>query len=55
MTGDANKKNWQKIVYDSPDIIKQYNKAMGGTYDFDQKLSYYKPKVRTITRISFIY
>ncbi len=49
MTSDANKKNWRKIVYDCPDIIKQYNKTMGGTDAFDQKLSYYKPKVKTIS------
>ena len=28
---------------------KQYNKTMGGTDAFDQKLSYYKPKVKIIS------
>ena len=46
---NANKKNWRKIVYDCPDIIKQYNKMMGVTDAFDQKLSYYKPKVKIIS------
>ena len=40
-------KRWERMNYHQPSIIKTYNKAMGGTDSFDQRLSYFKPALKT--------
>jgi len=39
---------WRTQNFQFPSIIKWYNKGMGGTDLFDQFLSYYRPKVKTV-------
>jgi hypothetical protein len=47
---------WQRIENLRPTIIKHYNYGMGGTDDgIDQKMSYYRPKVRTVSWILKIF
>ena len=40
-------KQWERVTYPQPSIIKVYNKTMGGTDSFDQRLSYFRPSVKT--------
>ena len=40
-------RRWERITYPQPSIIKTYNTAMGGTDSFDQRLSYFRPALKT--------
>ena len=40
-------KRWERHTIQQPSIIKTYNSTMGGTDAFDQRLSYYRPSVKT--------
>ena len=40
-------RRWERITYPQPSIIKTYNSAMGGTDSFDQRLSYFRPALKT--------
>ncbi len=47
-TIDVNK-NFARANFSQPSIIKQYNKGMGGTDSFDQRLSMFRPKLKTLS------
>jgi hypothetical protein len=47
--------NWQRIEIHRPTIIKHYNHGMGGTDGIDQRMSYYRPKVKTVSWIPKIF
>lgn len=40
---------WVEMDINQPTIVKIYNKGMGGTDQDDQKLSNYRPKVKTVS------
>jgi len=40
-------KRWERLTIQQPTIIKTYNTTMGGTDAFDQRLSYYRPSIKT--------
>jgi hypothetical protein len=40
--------NWHQRRFDMPHLFKLYNKGMGGTDSIDQRMSYYRPKVKTV-------
>ena len=38
---------WERMAFQQPSIIKTYNTRTGGTDSFDQRLSYYRPSLKT--------
>ena len=40
-------KRWERKTFPQPSIVKTYNTSMGGTDSFDQRLSYFRPSVKT--------
>ena len=44
---DKNTSRYERKKIERPTIIKYYNRGMGGTDLFDQRLSYYRPNVKT--------
>lgn len=47
--------NWRRVEINRPSIIKHYNHGMGGTDGIDQRMSYYRPKVKTVSWIPKIF
>ena len=46
---------WQLQEFDQISIAKVYNKVMGGTDSEDQRLAYYRPKLKTISHAPRIF
>jgi hypothetical protein len=40
---------WNRVEFPAPTIIPLYNEGMGGTDGIDQKLSYYRPKLKALS------
>lgn len=45
------RESWTQVELDIPDVIELYNQGMGGTDSIDQRLAYYRPKIKTISWI----
>jgi hypothetical protein len=40
-------KKYEKVRIGRPTVVRAYNKGMGGTDSFDQRLAYYRPSINT--------